>query len=90
MNTYLVTYDLNRPGQNYDNVVTRIKTSNNWAKIATTTFIIVSPQSAVQVRDYLMEVMDANDEIFVGLISAPAAWSGLNNEVSNWLRNNLK
>ena len=34
--------------------------------------------------------LDSNDQLFVGVVRAPAAWFNLGDEVSSWLRNNLK
>ncbi|WP_225444212.1 hypothetical protein [Echinicola arenosa] len=45
--------------------------------------------TAAQIRDKIMNVMDNNDQLFVGVVKAPAAWFGLGDEVSNWLKNNL-
>jgi hypothetical protein len=36
--SYVITYDLNKAGQNYEALEKAIKSYNAWAKIATTTF----------------------------------------------------
>lgn len=89
MSAYLVTFDLNRQGQNYDGVVEAIKSYGTWAKVATTTFVIVTSSSAGQIRDKLQAKIDSNDELFVAKLSGEAAWYGLSDSVSKWLQENL-
>ena len=89
MNNYIISYDLSKPGRNYDSLIQRIKSYGSWARLGGSAYIIQSIDSAVDVRNYLTEVLDGNDSLFVGAISAPAAWSGLGEEVSNWIINTL-
>lgn len=85
MKTYIVTYDLNRPGQNYDALIVAIKSYTNWAKIQRSTWAIQTNNSSVQIRDHLRAHMDTNDSLFVGELGRDAAWVGLSKEVSDWL-----
>lgn len=88
--TYIVSYDLISPGQNYENVHRVIKDYPAWARLGGSAYIILTNETAVQIRDKINSVMDGNDQIFVAAINAPAAWFGLGDEVSEWLMNNLK
>jgi len=90
MNTYIITYDLLKPGQNYTKLISLIQKYDYFAKITESCYIINTEETPVQIRDYLKGAVDNNDKIFVGLIKAPAAWAGMANNVSNWLVNNLK
>jgi hypothetical protein len=90
MNTYIVSYDLSNPGRNYEQLLARIKSYISWARLGGSAYVIVADQSAFEVRDNLMAVLDGNDKLFVGTIKAPAGWCGLGDEVSQWLRNYLK
>lgn len=87
---YIITYELHRPGQNYEELIRRIKSYGTWARLGGSDYVIISTQTAVQIRDYLSGAIDYNDSIFVGTLMAPAAWNGMTDEVSNWLRNNLQ
>ena len=86
MATYIISYDLQKPGQNYADLYARIKYSGIWAHIAESTWAVVTDQSATQVRDYLWAAMDANDRLFVVRSGGESAWVGLPVEVSNWLK----
>jgi hypothetical protein len=87
--SYVITYDLNKAGQNYEALEKAIKSYNAWAKIATTTFVIRSDNSSNGIRDHLKAQMDANDELFVGKLSGEGAWFGLGEKVSQWLKDHL-
>ncbi len=87
--SFIITYDLNKTGQNYKNLEDAIKSYGTWAKITTTTYTIVTNSSAVDVRNYLQKYIDSNDELFVAKLSGEAAWTGLGTDQANWLTKNL-
>lgn len=89
-NTYIISYDLSEPGQNYESVINIIKSYSGWARLGGSAYVIITDKSAVEVRDKLLKVMDSNDHIFVGVVKSPAAWFGLGDEVSDWLKRNLE
>lgn len=86
--SYIITYDLNKVGQNYKNLEDAIKSYGTWAKITTTTYIISTSDTSAEIRNKLQKHIDANDELFVGKLTGEAAWFGLNKH-SNWLKQNL-
>lgn len=90
MNTYIISYDLHNPGQNYEALIGKIKNYPAWAKITQSTFVIETNDTAVVVRNNLQTALDYNDKIFVWAIKAPAAWNWLGDEVSKWLLWRLK
>lgn len=61
----IVTYDLDRPGQNYPKLITAIQAYDN-VKVTESCFIISTDQSCVDIRTYLKTFMDNNDRLFVG------------------------
>ena len=89
-NAYIITYDLSSPGQNYESILKTIKQNYAWARLGGSAYIVLSSKTAFQIRDEIMAFMDRNDQLFVGVINAPAGWYGLGDEVSDWLKNNLK
>lgn len=90
MNTYIVSYDLCNPGQNYEQLLRLIRRYSAWARLGGSAYIIETSDTAKNVRDYLSRVLDRNDKLFIGTIKAEAAWYGLGDEVSQWLINKLK
>lgn len=89
MKPYLVTFDLNRAGQDYVRMHDAIKSLGNYQKIATTTYIIKSSSSAASIRDYLRNKMDGNDELFVAALTGEWASTGLSASVVDWLKTKL-
>ena len=89
MKTYIIGYDLNRPGQDYADLITAIKSYGNWWHHLDSTWIIQTNESASQVRDKLIPYLDANDELLVVGSSGEGAWTGFNEKGSKWLKDNL-
>lgn len=86
---YIISYDLRTPGKNYEELLRRIKSFENWARLGGSAYIVITESSAAQIRDILTRCLDKNDKLFVGTLNAPAAWNGLGEQVSQWIRNNL-
>jgi hypothetical protein len=90
MTTYLVGYDLNRPSQDYDDLIVAIKTlsGGTWWHNLDSTWIFRSELSAVAIRDILLRHIDQNDELLVVALTGEGAWF-LSTSGSNWLLRNL-
>lgn len=88
--TYIISYDLSQPGQNYEELLKRIKSYSGWARLGGSAYVIITDKTHIEIRNNLKVVLDKNDKLFVSKISTPAAWYGLGNEVSNWLIDKLK
>lgn len=95
MNVYLITYDLNSPGQKYDCLYKAIDKAfpDGW-KCLNNIFIIESSKSPTEIRDYLSSCIDSNDKLLVIKLATGslrgAAWTGLNKECSDWLKKALE
>jgi hypothetical protein len=89
MATYVVSYDLHRPGQNYAGLHDAIKSLGTWWHHLESTWHVVTDKSAKQVRDTLAPELDANDKILVVRSGGEGAWKGINDNGSAWLKNNL-
>lgn len=90
MAAYIIGYDLNKSGQDYEELITAIKSiSGTWWHHLDSTWIVVTSKTAVQIRDLLLSHIDTNDELLVAKLSGEAAWYGINEKGSNWLRSNL-
>jgi hypothetical protein len=89
MKTYLIGYDLNKSGQNYTDLIEKIKTIGNWWHHLDSTWIVKSNSSAEQIRDFLRPYIDQNDELLVVRLNVESAWYGFNGEGATWLRNYL-
>lgn len=95
MACYLIGYDLNREGGNYsrkNQALTDLikEEANGWWHHLESAWIINSDKTPAQLKDRFISVLDANDELLVIKVSAPAAWHGFEESGSSWLRNHLK
>lgn len=83
-NNLLVTYDLNKSGQNYDALIEKIKTLGAWAKVQQSVWYLHTSYSTDEVLDRLSKVTDFNDSIFVANMNS-ASWRGLSSEVQQFI-----
>ena len=90
MASYLIGYDLNRPGQNYSELFEAIKDiSDNWWHHLDSTWIIKHAGPAKAIRDALTPHIDKGDELLVVGLTGEGAWRGFNDRGSQWLLDNL-
>ncbi|WP_045319837.1 hypothetical protein [Limimaricola cinnabarinus] len=94
MATYMIGYDLNREGVGYSDANRRLtekikETFTYWWHHLDSTWIVKSDLTAVNIRDTLKSVLDADDELLVVKLSGTGAWSGFSEKGSSWLKNNL-
>ena len=86
-NNLFVSYDLHKPGQNYDAVIDEIKRHGGWAKVHYSLFYLDTQESAKQVAEAVRRAMDANDRlIVVDTTNNDAYWFNLNPEVGKFLQ----
>lgn len=94
MATYLIIYDLNKEGAAYSatnkTLTDRIKKLfPTWWHHLDSTSIVVTEWTAVQIRDDLRKLLDANDELLVVRSGREGAWHGFNDKGAKWLLDNL-
>ena len=62
----LVTYDLDKPGQDYNAIHAKIKSLGRWYHPQQSVFYVHTGLSAKQAHDAIASVMDSNDKLIVG------------------------
>ena len=86
----LISYDLQRPGQNYPDLFNAIKSiGTNWWHCLESVWLIRTTLASAQVQDQLRLHIDASDKILIAALAGNWATIGLNQECNQWLRNNL-
>lgn len=89
MKTYLVSYDLNTPGQNYDNLIHEIQKYDGYCPVLKSQWFICSNGTATDVYNHLCNHIDKNDRILVSeLTSNHAGW--LDQKPIDWLKRNFR
>jgi len=90
MNTLLISYDLNRPHQDYPKLLNKLKSYGTRWHHLDSLWIIKTNESAKDMRDTLKPLIDSDDELLVvNITDDAAAWSGFNDSGSKWLKDNL-
>lgn len=90
MRTYLVTYDLMRPGKDYPALFAGIKSaaSGGWAHPLDSFWLVNTVLSGEQLRNHLLRFIDKNDKLFVADVGRDWASFGLAPVVVDWLHSN--
>ena len=90
MASYLIGYDLNKPEQDYPDLIRAIKDKfgTQWHNLDST-WIVKSDLTSKQIRDLLKAHIDKNDELLVVKLTGEAAWTGFSEKASEWLKKNI-
>jgi len=91
MAIYIVTYDLcsESSPDSFHKLQSLIKEDRRWACLGESSYLIESDRTAVELRDSFKEILGPDDVLYVGMVSAPAAWIGYSKEVTEWIINKL-
>ena len=57
---YIITYDLCKPGQNYENLISAIKSYSGYCKLSQSSWIVSSPKAPLEIVKNLKQYMDVN------------------------------
>lgn len=76
MSLYLISYDLDKPGQNYDKLIARLKELGAQRCLYSQWFL-ANTAGHEAVRNDLQRFMDQNDRILVVALKNAAAWYNL-------------
>ena len=90
MAVHWVNYDLNKTGQDYDSLITYLKSHESWAKPAKSSFLVKTSLSAGDLRDGIKAHIDTNDVVLVVPVGGQG-WAsyGLSKDVTDWLHANI-
>lgn len=86
MAVFVISYDLTGPNADYDSLHEKIKEFGTWAHVTESTWVVVSGLSATKVRDFVKGAIRGRAKLFVIRLQREAAWYGLSDEVSDWLK----
>lgn len=83
----LVTYDLNKPGQDYSDFHKTIK-AYNWAKLSESSYAIETNENPQSIYNKLVPHMDKNNQVYVITLKSPY-WGLGPQEANDWLKQRL-
>ena len=94
MTVYAISYDLQEPGQDYDDVHSAIEELGpSFDALESTWFVDVTNMSAGEVRDEITDAADGNDGIVVTEVSSSGigkwAYTGIDGDLGDWFSEHL-
>lgn len=89
MAAYIVTYDLQKAGQNYHCLKEKLENFPRHWHMQGSVWIIESGKTAHSIRNDLMSCLDRNDNLLVAKLQGEAAWSGFKPNESEWIKSIL-
>lgn len=87
MAVYLVTYDLNQEAKRPD-IVGAIRDYEIWARLSESSYAIDTPETAEEIFDGFLPMLDQNDNLYVIELGLPFAGLGPD-QVNEWLTERL-
>ncbi len=88
MAVLLVSYDLNRPGQNYPDLIKTIERYTH-CKALKSMYFIDTAEDVTVVRDKLMKLIDGGDQLYV--MRLRKHWAATRkDQCTNWLQNSSR
>ena len=89
MSTLLITYDLNKPGQDYEALHEKIKGLGSWWHYLDSTWIVVSSLTPSQVIERLKPTLDTTDTVLVVNITGETYAGWLPQKAWDWLTSHV-
>ena len=81
---HLVSYDLNTPGKNYDDLINTIKNFPSYYHLLKSAWLISTKKTTQEAYDKLKPHIDDNDHIFVSKITNRQGW--IPNDAWEWIK----
>lgn len=86
----LITYDLNKQGQDYDALYKEIKTAPDWIHPMDSLWMIYTSKNPQFWNDKLSQVIDKNDRLFIVDITGQSRQGWLDKSHWEWIKEHNK
>ncbi len=88
MKILLVTYDLNKPNQDYETLYEILKTASTWWHYLDSTWLLATEETPNQWSEKLKPAIDSNDYLFIVDITDQPRQGWLPPKAWEWIRDN--
>lgn len=89
MSVYLISYDLNKPGQDYSSLYEAIKNLGAWWHYLDSTWLVDTSLTSSQISNHLNSIIDKNDCLLIIRVTNDyAGW--LPEKAWAWLRSHMR
>jgi hypothetical protein len=85
---YIISYDLCKPGKNYDRLYEEIRSFSKWGHLTQFTWAVISSDNSENIRNRIMSVVDSSDRVIVIRSGQEAAWHNVFAS-NDWIQENL-
>jgi len=86
MSVYMISYDLNSPGQNYRDLKEKLESLGKWMHYLESTYVLETNLTASEIYDSLKNTLDDSDRILI--MKTTGNWHALLPEKAyDWLDN---
>ncbi|OII27541.1 hypothetical protein [Frigoribacterium sp. MCBA15_019] len=90
MAVVLLSYDLNVPGQKYEQLIEKIKALGTWAHPLKSVWLVAGPTlTASGVFTDLRKIIDNSDRLMTVDVTGETIYGWLNKDVNAWISRNL-
>lgn len=89
MSALLITYDLNRPGQNYSDLHEAIKSLGKWWHYLDSTWIVSGTLTPSQASAKIQPTIDKNDRLLIIEVTSQASQGWLPEKAWEWIQTNV-
>lgn len=83
---YCISYDLKKPERDYPSLIDAIKSYHTWWHQTGSVWLIVTTESAVDIRTKLIKTLDSNDKLFVVALQREWAAVGFSEKEYDWMK----
>lgn len=89
MSILLVTYDLKKPGADYNGLYEVLKTAPSWYHIMESCWLLYTTETPSQWFEKVRSKIDQNDNIFIVDISNKSRQGWMNKAAWDWLNSHI-
>jgi hypothetical protein len=90
MPVFQISYDLNKPGQNYERLHAEIKRTDRWTRVLESTWLVWTTETVTQLQTRLNRVIHRNNRLFISRVTREnggwmdrAVWAWLNRRLAS-------
>lgn len=88
MNILMISYDLNQPGQKYDEVHTAIQSLGAWCKYLESAYLVKTSSTIQEAQDLISKHLDPSDKMIICTVTGEIlGW--LSEEQWEWIKTNI-
>ena len=87
MSTLLISYDLRKPGRNYEDLYELLRSFNSWSRPLQSVWFVKTTNTVETVGKTILNVVDSNDVVLVLDVHTQSWWSSnIPTDAAEWMK----